>query len=73
MSVSLIIERNDGYRRTEIAFAEWQNIVAADGDLRMAVPPVEVRNLKTSEIVGIAGTQGMAEICLDAKWLPFLA
>lgn len=32
MSTSLVIERNDGTSRTDIALAEWQNIVAADSE-----------------------------------------
>jgi hypothetical protein len=72
MSISLVIERNDGIRRTSIALAEWRNIVAADDDLRMAVEAVQARNPKTGELISITRAPGTSEIHLEEKWVPFL-
>jgi hypothetical protein len=72
MSISLVIERNDGINRADIALPEWRNIVAADSELRMAVQPTQVRNPQTGELIGIAPAQGTSEIYLEEKWIPFL-
>ena len=72
MSVSLIIERNDGTGRKDVALAEWENIVAAHDDLRMTVQPVQARNPQMGEIISIARAQGASEIFVEEKWIPFL-
>jgi len=73
MSITLIIERNDGFSRTDIELAEWQSIVTADSELRMSVQPIQARNPQTGELISITAVQGTSEIHLEDKWIPFLA
>jgi hypothetical protein len=73
MGISLIIKRDDGTTRTDIALAEWENIVATDGDLRMTSQPIQARDPRTGELIRIARAQGASEIYLEERWIPFLA
>lgn len=72
MSINLVLKRNEDFSPTEITLAEWQNIVAADAELRMAVQPVQVRNPQTGELIHIARAQGGSEIHFEEQWIPFL-
>jgi hypothetical protein len=72
MSISLIVERNDGVSRTEITFAEWEHLVVADCGLRMSAQPVQARNPHTGELLSIARGQRASEFRLGEKWIPFL-
>jgi hypothetical protein len=72
MSISLVIERNDGISRIDIALAEWQNVVDADTELRMAGQPVQAKNPQTGEVISVVRAKGASEIYLKEKWTPFL-
>jgi hypothetical protein len=72
MSINLVLKRNEGFSGTEITLTEWQNMVAADAELRMSVQPVQVRNPQTGELIHIARAQGVSEIHFEEQWIPFL-
>lgn len=73
MSISLFIERRDesGQLR-EIGLADWQDIVAADADLRLSDEPLHARNPQSGEIISMPVGPGASELRVQGEWIPFL-